>query len=45
MYRPGKQGKKPDVLTQQSQDIPKEVEDARQQYQFQMLFQGNQLDN
>ena len=29
MYRFGKQGKKSDLLTQQSQDIPKGVEDAR----------------
>ena len=45
MYRPGKQGKKPDVLTQQSQDILKGVEDVRQQYQFQTLLQGDQLDD
>ena len=45
MYRSGKQGKKSEVLTQQSQDIPKGVEDTRQQHQFQMLFQGDQLDN
>ena len=41
IYRSKKQGKKLDVLTQQSQDILKGVEDAKQQYQFQMLFQSD----
>lgn len=27
MYRPGKQGEKPDVLTRRSQDFPKGIED------------------
>ena len=44
IYRPGKQGEKPDVLTCQSQDLPKGVEDSRQQYQFQTLLQNHQLD-
>ena len=43
MYRPGKQEKKPDVLTQRSQNILKKVEDSQQQYQFQLLLQDNQL--
>ena len=37
-YRLGKQGEKPDVLTCQSQDLSKGIEDLRQQYQFQMLL-------
>ena len=45
MYRPGKQGEKPDVLTRRSQDIPKGVEDSRQQHQFQTLIQSHQLDD
>ena len=45
MYKPGKQGKKLNVLTQQSQDILKEVKDTKQQYQFQILFQSNQLND
>ena len=44
MYRPGKQGEKPDILTQRSQDILKGVEDLRQQHQFQTLLQDDQLD-
>ena len=44
MYRPGKQEEKPDVLTQRSQDILKKVKDLRQQHQFQILLQDNQLD-
>ena len=43
IYRPGKQGEKPDVLTQKSQDIAKRIENLRQQYQFQTLLQDNQL--
>ena len=43
-YRSGKQGEKPDVLTRQSQDLPKSIEDWQQQYQFQMLLQNHQLD-
>ena len=39
IYRPGKQKEKPDMLTQKSQDIPREVEDLRQQHQFQTLLQ------
>ena len=34
-YRPGKQGEKPDTLTRRSQDLPKGLEDSRQQHQFQ----------
>ena len=44
MYKPDKQEKKPDVQTQRSQDILKKVEDSRQQHQFQILLQDNQLD-
>ena len=40
-YRPGKQGKKPNVLTCQSQDLPKSIKDSRQQYQFQTLLQDH----
>ena len=43
-YRPRKQGEKPDILTRQSQDLPKGIEDLRQQYQFQTLLQDHQLD-
>ena len=44
MYRPGKQGEKPDVLMQKSQDTPKKMEDSRQQHHFQHLLQDSQLD-
>ena len=44
MYKSGKQGKKPDMLTQRSQNILKRVENSRQQHQFQTLLQNNQLD-
>ena len=43
-YRPGKQGEKPNVLTCWSQDLPKNIEDSRQQHQFQTLLQNHQLD-
>ena len=44
-YRPGKQGEKPDTLTRRSQDLPKGLEDSRQQHQFQTLLQEHQLDD
>jgi RNase H-like domain found in reverse transcriptase len=44
MYRPGKQGQKPDYLTRRSQDLLQGVEDGRTQEQFQTLLQGDQLD-
>ena len=44
IYRPGKQGEKPDVLTQNFQNIFKKVKNLRQQHQFQTLLQDNQLD-
>ena len=43
-YRPGKQDEKPNILTRQSQDLPKGIEDLRQQHQFQMLLYDHQLD-
>ena len=45
MYRPGKQGEKPDTLTRRSQDLPKGFEDIREQHQFQTLLQEHQLDD
>ena len=44
MYKPGKQGGKPNVLMQISQDIPKKVKNLRQQHQFQTLLHNNQSD-
>ena len=44
-YRSGKEGKKPDVLTRRSQDLPKRFDDSRQQHQFQTLLQADQLDD
>ena len=43
-YRPGKQGKKPDILTHCSQNFLKNIEDLQQQHQFQILLQDHQLD-
>ena len=43
-YRSGKQGEKPDILTRQSQNLPKGIEDLQQQHQFQILLQNHQLD-
>ena len=43
-YRSGKQGEKPNVLTCQSQNLPKSIIDLKQQYQFQTLIQDHQLD-
>ena len=45
MYRPEKQGEKPDTLTRRSQDLPKGFEDIREQHQFQTLLQEHQLDD
>src|SRR5882762_1535777 len=44
MYRPGKQGEKPDILTRRSQDLPAGASDHRQQHQFQRLLQNEHLD-
>ena len=44
MYRPGKQGEKPDILTRRSQDLPSGISDHRQQHQFQTLLQNEHLD-
>src|SRR3984957_8747814 len=44
MYRPGKQGEKPDILTRRSQDLPSGTSDHRQQHQFQRLLQNEHLD-
>ena len=40
-YKPEKQGEKPDILTRQSQDLSKDIEDLRQQHQFQTLLQDH----
>lgn len=45
MYRPGKQGQKPDSLTRRSQDLPKDLKDDRSREQFQTLLQSHQLDD
>lgn len=42
-YRPGKQGTKPDALTRRSQDLPKGVDDARNQYQVQTVLKEHNL--
>ena len=44
-YRPGKKDEKPDTLTRLAQDRPKEVDDSRQQHQFQTLLKADQLDD
>ena len=44
MYKPGKQKEKLNMLTKISQDIFKKIKNLRQQYQFQILLQNNQLD-
>ena len=44
MYRPGKQGKKPDALTRRAQDLPKNLDDPRKQHQYQTLLQEENLD-
>jgi len=44
MYRPGKQGEKPDILTRRSQDFPKGFNDERRHQQVQTLLQDHQLD-
>ncbi|KAI9038564.1 uncharacterized protein KD926_010609 [Aspergillus affinis] len=38
MYRPGKQGEKPDILTRHSQDLPQGTDDAREKERFQTLL-------
>ena len=45
MYRPGKQGGKPDALTRRTQDLPAGAEDARNEYQHQVLLKEDQLDD
>jgi hypothetical protein len=45
MYRPGKQGGKPDALTRQPQDLPIGAEDARNEYQHQILLKEDRLDD
>ena len=45
MYRPGKQGGKPDALTRREQDLPMDAEDDRTRYQYQVLLKENQLDD
>lgn len=39
--RPGKKGKKPDVLTKRSQDMPKRFDNLHQQHQFQTILRAN----
>ena len=45
MYRPGKQGQKPDYLTRRSQDLPNGFDDDRAKEQFQTLLQDHRLDD
>ncbi|KAI0991926.1 hypothetical protein K3495_g16261 [Podosphaera aphanis] len=44
IYRPGKQGGKPDVLTRRSQDLPRDRFDARIQHQNQTLLKPHHFD-
>jgi hypothetical protein len=44
MYRPGKDGQKPDILTRRSQDIPSDSDDNRTKHQLQTLIQDHQID-
>ena len=44
-YRPGKHSEKTDVLTCQSQNLLKSIEDLRQQHQFHTLLQSHQLND
>ena len=44
MYRPGKQGEKPDALTRRAQDLPKGLDDPRKQHQYQTLLQNENID-
>lgn len=45
MYRPGKQGGKPDALTRRKQDLSANAEDDRTKYQHQVLLKEHQLDD
>lgn len=45
MYRPGKQGEKPDALTRRPQDLPVDANDARREYQFQTVLKKDNVDN
>jgi hypothetical protein len=44
MYRPGKQGEKPDILTRRRQDIPKGFDDDRERERLQVLINSDYLD-
>ena len=43
-YRPGKEGKKPDILTRLAQDKPTSVDDSCHRQQFQTLLETDQPD-
>ena len=43
-YRPGRQGTKPDSLTRRTGDLPEGKDDARHQYQNQIILKHNHLD-
>lgn len=45
MYRPGKQGDKPDALTRRSQDLPKDDSDLRRQNQHQTVLKDHSVDS
>lgn len=44
MYRPGKQGEKPDALTRRRQDLPGGPEDERLRFQLQTVLKHDNLD-
>jgi hypothetical protein len=44
MYRPGKQGEKPDILTRRRQDIPKGFDDDHERERLQVLINSNHLE-
>ncbi|KAH8429271.1 uncharacterized protein LDX57_006938, partial [Aspergillus melleus] len=44
MYRSGKQGEKPDILTRRSQDLPQGADDTREKERFQVLLPTQHLD-
>jgi hypothetical protein len=45
VYRPGKQGTKPDSLTRRPGDVPKGITDDRVQHQLQTILTGERLDD
>lgn len=44
MYRPGRDGQKPDILTRRSQDVPLDSDDDRTRHQLQTLIQDYRID-